>query len=165
MALDAATGAASLYAAYAPIVTGVTVDYAPLFATEYDTYAAGGVVPGAVNTGGTAALLEAFVAGVVSGPTVIDDFADALAQYWATVAIAPGSPAHGGSSVVSVTNDAASQTAAFKSAIEATITAADTPPYFQSLYANIESIGLAAVTWTVTELISGTPTAFQESIS
>ena len=165
MALVPATCAAALWTAYSPIVLGTPVNYAPAFASAYETYASAGTVPGATNTGGTESILEAFVAAVISRVETIDEFAQALADYWATVAITPGSPAHGGTSVTSVVNDALSQVAAFRSAIVASITDVDTAPYFEQLIVNIENIGVSAVTWTVTELIGGVPTPFSENIS
>lgn len=126
-------------------------DFPGAFANAYDAYAGAGVVAGAVNSGGQAAILKAAVAAVDSSSNTIDLLAQALAGYWATVALEPGAPSHGGVAVVSVVNDAAAQIGAFRAAITASITDQISKPYFLDFISNVQGIGVAAVTWMVTE--------------
>lgn len=126
-------------------------DFPGAFADAYDAYAKAGVVAGAKNNGGQAALLKTAVAAMDNSSSSIDVLAQAMASYWATVALEPGTPAHGGVGVVSVANDAAAQISAFKAAITASITDQIKKPYFLHFIQNVQSIGVAAVTWQVTE--------------
>lgn len=142
-------------------------DFPADWAQGYDVYAAAGEVPGADNSGRSPGILESVLRDGMStqGPSVTD-LAQALAEYWATVAVEPGSPAHGGVSVVSVENDAIAQVAAFESAIQASITQEERTPYFLEFVSNVESIGVGAVTWSVSEQMpDGTVQVFPEVIS
>lgn len=142
-------------------------DFATAWARSYNAYASAGVVPGSVNTGGDASGIEQFFNSVDNSTAMAGQFAQALADFWATVAIEPGQPAHGGINVISVTNDAAAHVSAFESAIHASVTNAVRAPYFLHLIENIQAIAVAQITWTVTELMPGTPPtphAFSEAI-
>lgn len=126
------------------------------FATGYDDYASAGVVPGASNSGGDKSILANFMASETGGVTA---FATALANYWATVAVDPGSPAHGGVAVAGVVNDAASQISAFEAGIQASITTERSTPYYYQFVNNIQTISLPQVTWFITEVKSSGGTA------
>lgn len=141
------------------------IDYPSDFADAYDDYATLGVVPGATNAGGTKSLIETAM-NSISGNTIANAtiLGTAFANYWATVAIIPGTPAHGGSSVISVVNNAATLSAAFTAAIIASITASSQYPYFETFLDNIEGV-VSTIVWIVTELIVITPTAFPETIT
>lgn len=142
-------------------------DLAAAWAQNYNNYATQGIVPGALNTDGATSSIEQFFSEVNSSSAMARKLAQALADFWATVAIDPGEPAHGGTSVISVTNDAAAQVGAFEAAIMASITTEERKPYFQHLIANIQSTAVAGITWTVTELMPGPPPypqAFTETI-
>lgn len=173
MALVPANAAAPIASAYRqkanltqdgqPLDTApVSTDYPAAFADSYDTYAAAGEVPGSTNTGGTKAAIANCLADQAT--LGVDTLAQALADYWATVALTPGTPAHGGSSVESVTNDAATRVAAFKDAITTSITAAESTPWFEQFIANVEAAA-KQIQWTVTEMVNGTPTPFIEHIA
>lgn len=131
-------------------------DYPAAFAATYNDYAKQGLVLGAANTGGDASILENFMRGVSSHATTPANFAAALAAFWSQVAISPGIPSHGGTAVLSVTNNAADLEAAFKAAIEASTTNQSSQPYFQSLIASIEAV-VKTIQWTVTELMPTVP--------
>lgn len=140
-------------------------DFAAAWAISYDNYSKAGTVAGATNTGGDKSILESFLNGVQSESGSVDGFAAALAAYWATVAVTPGSPAHGGSGVVSVVNDAAEKVADFKSAINASITDQLSTPFFQEAIENIQNMAVSKINWTVIESIPGTgPVPFVENI-
>lgn len=142
-------------------------DYPEGFASAYNDYAKDGIVLGAANTGGTSILIEDFLRGVDGTPDGVDSLATALANFWASVAIAPGAPAHGGTAVVSVTNDAATKIAAFKSAILASQTTEESTPYFSVFINNIETV-VKTISWTVTEMmptVPPAPVAYVEVIS
>lgn len=135
------------------------------WASAYDTYAAAGEVPGADNIGRSPSILQQFLAGL-SGATSASAFASALADYWATVAVQPGDPAHGGVLVTDVTNDAASQASAFEAAITASLTSEESKPYFLAFVSNVQEMGAKAVTWQVTEQFSdGSTQTFDETIA
>ena len=155
--------AASLDASGNPIPSPPTGDFPANWATAYDTYAAGGEVPGAQNQGGNKIIIEAFLRGLVSKDNVIE-FAEVLANYWATVAVIPGAPAHGGTSVISVTNDAASKVGLFESAIRASITESRSEPFFQHFIENVQNIAVSQVIWSVTEDTPSGPVTFPENI-
>lgn len=145
------------------------IDFPSAWATAYDNYGKAGVVLGAVNEGGNAGPIESFLRGGVNNDdATIVSFANSLVSYWSGVALIPGEPAHGGVSVVSVVNDAASQVGAFESAIRSSMTSSRSEPFFQVLIENIQNIGVAAITWTVTEVVltpAPVPTDFPEKIS
>jgi len=142
-------------------------DYPSRFASAYETYSLSGVVPGALHGSQSPSILESFFR---SHSTSITQFATSLADYWSSVLLVPGPPAHGGIQVLEVTNDASSQVSAFESAIRASITTSLVTPVFSNLINNIETIALPTVTWTVTELVDQgggnfVPEDFFETIS
>lgn len=144
-----------------------TGNFAAAWGQSYNAYAIAGVVPGALNAGGDTSGIENFLSSVDNSTATAGRFAQALADFWATVAIEPGQPAHGGINVISVTNDAAEHVSAFQSAINASVTNEVRAPYFLHLIDNIQAIAVAQITWTVTELMPGTPPtpqAFSEAI-
>jgi len=140
-------------------------DFPNSFASAYETYSLTGEVLGAVHGAQELGIIEAYLK--TFSNTVID-FATALANYWATVLIVPGIPAHGGISVLSVSNDAASQVSAFASAITASLTSEYQLPLMKTLIDNIEAIALPTITWTVIEIIptgaGPVPTPFIEKV-
>lgn len=146
----------------------VPSDFVQAFADGYDTYAKAGVVPGAANAGGTKSLLTAVLSAqaVPATATFVTTLAQALADYWATVAVTPGDPAHGGTSVATVTNNASTLVSAFAAAITASITTSESSPYFETFVVNIEEV-VKTIVWTVTELVGAppVPTAFAEAIT
>lgn len=149
--------AAGLTANGEPSTEPPTGDYPAAFAAAYNNYAKKGIVLGATNNGGDATIIEMFMRGVSSRSQTITDFAQALAEYWATVAITPGLPAHGGIEVVSVSNNALSHYADFEAAIRASITQTESKPYFHQFVSNIETMAVRKIIWTVTELMPGSP--------
>lgn len=134
-------------------------DYPAAFSQSIDDYAQEGLVPGAVNTGGDASIIENFMRNIDGTAAGVQAFALALASYWATVAVTPGAPAHGGTAVVSVVNDAMAHVADFAAAISASITSSEQTPYFQHLIANIETMAVKKIIWTVTEMMPTVPPA------
>lgn len=142
--------------------------YHSYFALNYDDYAKEGIVLGATNEGGEYPILENWMEALSTGDNV-RQFAQILAEYWDTVALVPGPPMHGGVSTVSVVNDALDQVDAFEAAIRASMRNTASNPWYLEFVTNIQTIGVAAVTWTVTELvpIAGvpTPTDFPEKIT
>lgn len=135
------------------------------FAVAYNTYVLDGIVLGALNTGGDISILETALTGDTE--TSISELALAFAGFWATVAIAPGIPAHGGTAVVSVTNNAASLVGLFENAITASLTNVASKPYYNKFVSNIESIAVSNIIWVVTEMVGGppAPVAFPEGIA
>lgn len=164
----------SLDDSFQPIYEGNSIvpsygDYPSKFASAYETYSLSGVVLGAVHGAQQPSILESFLRSWNSNSrSSVTEFATALASYWSTVLVVPGSPAHGGVSVVSVTNDSTSHISEFESAILATITTSFYRPIFINLINNIESIALPSVTWYVTELVdqggSLVPVTFTEKV-
>lgn len=142
-------------------------DYPANFASAYDDYAAEGVVLGALNDGRSPEILENFMRTATGNDAqVITDFATALAEYWATVAVQPGLPAHGGSVVESVSNDAMAHIADFEAAILASMTSVESKPWFNQFVTNVENIAVSAIIWTVIEVLPpSTPTPFTEVIT
>lgn len=173
MALDPAKGAADIAEAY-QLAAAIDADGQPTgaapsgtfpadFATAYDDYAALGIVLGADNTGGNKSFIETALENGVDTAGLAQAFAD----YWATVALDPGDPAHGGTAVVSVVNDAATKVALFEAAISASITDVESKPWFSVFVNNIQTMAVSTIVWTVTELMppAATPTPFPEVIA
>lgn len=179
MALDPMTASSAIaqaYLTYAGLDSNGEIsgaepmqnDYPAEFASAYNDYAKAGIVLGAENQGGDASILESFMNGLSeSSPSNVTAFAQALADFWATVAIQPGPAEHGGMSVSNVINNASSLTGAFEAAINASLTTSESKPYFYDLINNIEAIAVSQIIWTVTELMppTGTPSDFPEPIS
>lgn len=140
-------------------------DFPTGFAGAYDTYAKDGVVAGATNSGGDTSILSGFLSGA-GQPVAASDFALAFAEYWGTVAVSPGAPAHGGVSVVSVTNDAIAHVSDFEAAIAASTTNQLSMPFYLAFIQNLESMAVSLIQWTIVEMMpSGSPSSFTETIS
>lgn len=143
-------------------------DFGAVFASSYEKYSVTGTVLGASHGSQDPSLLENFINGL-SGATTVTDLATVFANYWATVAILPGSPAHGGLSVVSVVNDAAAKVSLFEAAITASIGNKINRPFYEEFINNLYNIAVSNIVWTVTELIqvgpSTVPTPFPETIT
>lgn len=142
-------------------------DFPESWATAYDDYAAAGVVPGAENTGGDKSIIENALRSAESSTATVTVLATALANYWATVAIETGTPAHGGTAVASVVNNAAALVTLFEDAINASITSSESVPWFETFITNVQTMAVASIVWTVTELLppAATPTPFPEAIA
>ena len=139
-----------------------TGNYPSSFAAGYKEYAEQGIVLGADNSGGNESIIRA----ALGKNTTVTELATAFANYWATVAVLPGDPAHGGTSVISVVNDATTRVSAFEAAIVASITSTESKPYFFNFVNNIETMAVSTIIWTVTELMSsGSSSSFPETIS
>lgn len=137
-------------------------DFPKQYAEAYETYSLEGIVLGALPGLQQPDIIETFMR---SFSTSITEFATALANYWFTVLIVPGIPAHGGVSVISVVNDANNWIPSFEAAILASITTDYKYPVMVHLIENIETIALPNVTWTVTELMpNGSPASFPEKV-
>ena len=138
------------------------------FSNNYEDYARDGVVLGATNEGGTEPILRSWLVNLTTGDNVLR-FAVILSEYWDTVALIPGPPMHGGISTVSVSNDALSQVPAFEASIRASMRDTASTPWYLEFVTNIQTIGVAAVTWTVIELMptpaGPVPTPFLEKIT
>lgn len=177
MALNPAAGAADIAITYQdaagidatgnPTGAEPAGDFPADFADAYNAYAMDGVVPGAQNNGGDASIIEGALRAITSVPASVTDLATALANYWATVAVDPGDPAHGGTAVASVENNAATLIPAFTAAITASITSAEDKPWYGSFVSNVQTMAVTQIIWTVTELMppAGTPVAFPEAIT
>lgn len=139
-------------------------NYPAEFASSYRAYTLTGQVLGATHGAENIGIIESWL----NGPdTTVSSFAQALAAYWSTVLTVPGAPAHGGTSVVSVTNNAASLVSAFEASLNATATENVIEPIFSTFLNNVKNIALSQVVWTVVELMppTNTPTPFMETIS
>lgn len=188
MALDPSAGASNILEAIAsfaymnddgsakldedgnPIIQSKSLtfsDFADSFATAYHDYASEGTVPGALSGDGDKSILsDALLSCNDNGSDKesINILASGIANYWATVCVTPGTPAHGGSAVTDVSNDSASRVSEYKSAIEGSYSSSESQPYFQNFVQNIENV-VKTVVWTVTETVDGSPKTFTESIT
>lgn len=176
MALSPSTAASEIEAAYRDFVgidedgmpTGdlSAGDFAQAFATAYDDYAADGEVPGAASGGGDASIISSFMNSVPgSDPATVGEFAQAMADYWAGVAVEPGEPAHGGGAVVAVENDALSRVSEFEDAISDSITTELSEPLYLDLVENLQG-AVESIVWTITEQMpNGSTQQFPEGIS
>jgi hypothetical protein len=119
-------------------------DYPADFATAYDEYAKQGVVVGAINLGGDKSIIENCLRNGFSGSGMVIQLAEALRDYWATVALIPAP------GFVSVSNDAMSILLYpfWIMAVEASITGSESKPYFSDFISNVQSIAVEQVTWT-----------------
>lgn len=143
---------------------GGSSDFAKAFADGYHDYASDGLVLGAISGGGDKSILEA----AWGKTTTVTELATALANYWATVAVVPGVPSHGGISVISVVNNSASLVSSFEAAIQASITQTKSEPFYFKFVDNIEKMAVSSIIWTVTELmptVPPSPAPFPESIT
>ena len=147
--------------------------YPDMFATEYDNYAKAGIVPGAATGAEDKTIIETALRSytTVSPPSsyiTVTTLATAFANYWSTVLVTPGAPAHGGTVVISVVNDAMAKVSLFEEAIWASLTSSRSEPFFYNFINNIERIAVSSIIWSVTELIPGDPpsaSSFPETIS
>lgn len=133
------------------------------FASIYNNYASDAIIPGTDNQGGDASILEGALN--PSGSTDVTGLALAFAQFWESVAVIPGTPSHGGTGVVSVTNNAMAHVSDFESAIQSSITTTKSTPYFETFILNIESV-VKDIIWTVIETMppNGTPAPHQAQV-
>lgn len=141
MSLDATVCAANITSAYGSGTP--SGDYPADFASAYHDYASLGVIPGAISGGGDSSIIETFLRSATSSSQTIDDFAQALTDYWVTVGLTPEPPN------ISSVNDAAGKFAAFKAAIESSITSSASLPYFEQFIINVEAVALT-IQWTIT---------------
>ena len=133
------------------------------FATAYDSYAKGGTLLGAdLTQGGTLSLLQA---GFVTDNTsaTIDRFAQAICDYWVSNN-ATGTPAHGGTSVQSVT--IVPDVPAMRSAIQSLVTDQERVDPYRFFMATQEAV-VNTFVCTIVELLppNHTPTPLTETIS
>jgi len=130
-------------------------DYASQFADAYHMYASQGLVLGATNGDGEKSILASMIEDCASYGSAIENIqrlAQGFADYWATVCVTPGSPAHGGTSVVGVVNDSQTRVNQYYDAIVSSYRNYDDKPYFYDFVMNIESV-VKTVIWTVSEVI------------
>lgn len=114
---------------------------------------AGGTVAGAINTGADPSAIQSAIDSISNTEADADNIGGAFANMMSTVAITPGTPAHGGTAVVSVENDASSKGSEISNIIKSKITDKEqSPPYENLADAMIEAIG--TITWKVTEVYS-----------
>jgi len=161
MPLDSAACADKLAQAMVKVAGGT---FAADFAKAYNDYAKGGVILGAVNTGGDESLLKTALESITASPAAVDTLAAAFSAYWATVALV-GDGSHGGAPI-SVVNDAAAKTALFKAAIVGSMGVTEAKPYYLNFITQLESV-VTGIVWTVTEAMPPvpTPTPFPEVIT
>jgi len=137
---------------------------AVLLADAYDAYAKEGVLSGAdLTAGGTKSLLET---GFITDntPATITTIATGICNYWATNNT-PGTPAHGGTAVQSVTIPAAAAIPAMEDAIVALI--ADEDPGGWVGFYNATQPVIESLECIIVELMppNATPTPFIETIT
>lgn len=141
-----------------------STNFASGFASEYDSYAQAGVVNAAALAGSSdPSILENFLKS--SGEKSIPDFAQALADYWATSHLVLGTAVQL-DVVVSVTNDASAHVADFEAAINASITQNESLPNFEVFISNVEAV-VKTILWSITEqnTSTGSMTTYTMSIS
>ncbi|MEK0324572.1 MAG: hypothetical protein QQN63_02615 [Nitrosopumilus sp.] len=134
-------------------------------ADAYFAYSKEGILLGAdLTVGGTKSLLDtAFLSDNTSA--TIDSLAEGICNYWDTNNT-PGTPAHGGTVVVSVAINAAASIPAMKTAIQ-NFMASPSPPGFLGLYQATEVV-VKAFPCVITETIVVPPptdTPFPETIT
>lgn len=130
-------------------------------ADAYLLYSKEGTLPGAdLTVGGNQSLLNS---GFITDntPLTIDSIAEGICNYWSTNN-AIGTPAHGGTSVVSVVIDGASATPAMKAAIESIITDVSGDGW-TAFYQATQDV-VKTIPCIITEIVAGTPTPFEETI-
>ena len=170
MSLDPTTGAtASQDAVDLQIQRGIdgdlllsNADIASEIAQAYFDYSKQGTLPGAdLTVGGTKSLLDAAFLSETS-PLIL---ATGICNYWATNNT-PGTPAHGGTVVVSVVINSAASISAMESAITAFMSS-PSPPGFLGFYQATEAV-VKTFACIVTETLPGPPpvnTPFPETIT
>jgi len=134
-------------------------------ADSYLAYSKEGILPGAdLTVGGTKSLLDgAFLSDNTSAS--IDAMAAGICNYWDTNNT-PGTPAHGGTVVVSVAINGAAKIPAMKTAI-INFMASPSPPGFLGLYQATEAV-VKTFACVITETIIVPPptdTPFPETIT
>ena len=132
---------------------GSSSDFAKAFAAGYHDYASAGIVLGAMNGNGDKSILER----AWGRSMTIRNLAIAMSRYWATVAVTPGIPSHGGMRVISVSNNALGLVGAFEAAIRASITQRRSTPFYFNFINNIEKMAVSKIVWIVVELMPSTP--------
>lgn len=135
-------------------------------AAAYHDYAKLAILPGAdMTAGGTLSILEsAFVSDNTSA--VAAQIAQGICDYWSSFAT-PGTPAHGGTSVVSVVVNGGSVLAAMTAAVQGLIRDTATADGWLDFYNATESV-VKTIPCTITEMMPGSPPypqAFPETIS
>lgn len=170
MALDATAAGARMQAEIEDQVSRPNPrppdDMAQRLAAIYADYSREATLPGAdLSGGGNVVLLE--TAFRVTDPSAqVSNLAAGLCAYWATCA-APGIPAHGGTSVQSVTIPAAGREADMAAAILALVTDQERPGAFVEFYRATEAV-VRSIPCVVVEIIPGSPPGpvpFPESIA
>ena len=130
-------------------------------ASAYHTYAKEATLSGADCTfGGNVSILEsAFITD--NSTAVPENIAQGICDYWSTIT-APGTPSHGGTTVISVTVDGSAILSAMKAAVQ-NVTVGGWSAFFSATGAIVKTIPC-----TVTEMMPGTPPypqAFMETIA
>lgn len=149
MALNPTLPASMISASYFSLIGGGGADYASDFADAYHAYSTAGVLsasgggPGSEDKG----IIQSFLASL-RGNTTPAIFGAVLAQYWSTCLLIPNG-------TISVTNDALAKTPLFQAAVTATITQTEYQPFFQNLVANVQSMAVSQLLWTV--VVPGPP--------
>lgn len=144
-------------------------DYAHDFSVAYHDYASDGEVLGAESGDGDKSILyEMIIQCAEYGSVdegVITIIAEGFADYWSTACVTPGEPAHGGVSVVSISNDSSSKVSEYYSAIVNSYRDEYETPFYLHFISNVESV-VKQVIWKVTELMSdGSTQTFNENIT
>ena len=136
-------------------------DFPTGFAKAYNNYAKDGEVLGGKNSGGD----ESILAGALDKTSAIDvsDLALAFAEFWNTVAVDPGDPEHGGTSVSASTNNAMSLVGDFEDAINASLTDEEKMPMYLHFIENLEGAAKKII-WTIVEEFPAGSSEFQEPI-
>ena len=144
-----------------PIDTPAQV--AAKLAQVYFDYSTTGTLPGAdLTVGGSKALLDAaFLSD--NTPATIDRLAEGICNYW-TTNNTNGTPAHGGSMVISVVIPGATVIPAMKIAVQSLVTNMPVANAWLKFYDETESV-VNTIACIITEDISGTPTPFPETIT
>lgn len=140
-------------------------DMAKKLAQVYLDYSKAATVPGAdMSAGGDVSILEnAFQ--VTDPATQVQKLAAGICKYWATCGV-PGTPAHGGTGVQSVTIAGASMITAMTAAIQSLVTDQEVPDPFVKFFQATEAV-VKTIPVTVVEIIPvppPTPTPFPEFI-
>lgn len=135
-------------------------NFASRLATAYNDYASQGEVASATNEGASPSGIESALAAMDNSPNSVNALGQAFADYYAQVALIPAEPTHGGTTVISVTNDASTKASDFTAAILSTYTTANVSPPMSTFIQNIENAA-KSITWFIEE-DTGT---FEENIS
>lgn len=137
------------------------------FAQAYHQYSLDGSIPGAQHGSENPSIIaNAFRSSSVGSRSMIDVLASAFSSYWAGVLVVPSAPAHGGNSVVSVTNNALALQSSFRDEIINSMRDTPSLPNYQNFISNIETV-VKSIVWDVVELMppNNNPSVFQETLS